>query len=90
MLTVVTTRRLLIVGLLLVFGGFIYRVMSLMSAFAAVGDANPVSDKSRALSDSVASATTATYVIAFGAALVVACGVRLIAQAVDRRRRARE
>ena len=90
MLTVVTTKRLLFVGLLLVVGGFICRLLSLMSAFAAVGDPNPVSDKSRALSDSVTSAMTATYVIAVGAVLVVACGVRLIAQAAERRRRARE
>ena len=85
-----TTKRLLVVGLLLVVGGFIYRALSLMSAFAAVGSPNPASDKSRELSDSVASATTATYVIAFGALLVVACGVRLIAQAAGRSRRPRE
>lgn len=77
--------RLLYVGLALVAGGFVYRIVSMVTAFSTISRKTLSSEKQDALSDSISSAAYADYVMAAGALLAIACVARLFVSAFGRK-----
>jgi hypothetical protein len=76
--------RSLYVGLALIVGGFMYRSISLMTAFSVVsGDISD--EKSERLASAVSAAMVANYVMAIGGLITAGCGAALIARTIGRK-----